>query len=112
MLRLIKSKILSTDQYLSSNGFDVQKVPLGSNDDDILKIAKQEKRAILTFDRHFINTRLFSPKDHFGIIFLNIHPPIIETINTSLNKLFMKISESELKGKLFILSSIGFRIRE
>ena len=103
---------IKTVEFLRKIGFDVKIISLGAKDKDISKIAKNESRAIITFDKHFINRHIFSPKEHYGIIFLNIHPPIIETINSSLKKLFSKMDYSGIKGKLFIISSYGIRVRE
>jgi len=98
-------------ELLKKQGFDIKKIPLNSSDKELSKIAKSESRVILTFDKHFINKRLFPPKEHLGIIFLDIHPPLINTVFLSLSNLFQKVKPSELKGKLFILSSFGFRIK-
>jgi len=98
-------------ELLIKEGFDVKKIPFGSTDKILSKIAKAESRVILTFDKHFIDKNLFPPKEHPGIIFIDIHPPIIDAILSSLLKLFNEISHSEFSGKLFILSLFGFRIK-
>src|SRR3989344_8483462 len=93
-----KPKLLSDEnipvkltELLRRENFDIKNVPLGSTDKEISKIAKEESRTILTFDKHFINKRLFPPKEHSGIIFIDIHPPLIETLFQSLSKLFNKL---------------------
>jgi len=114
-----KPKLISDENFpikatelLKEEGFDVKKAPLKSSDRQISKIAKLESRVILTFDKHFINKKLFPPKEHSGIIFLDIHPPMIDTVFSSLLNLFEKVKLSEFKGKLFILSLFGFRIKK
>ncbi|MBI2043775.1 DUF5615 family PIN-like protein [Candidatus Pacearchaeota archaeon] len=99
-------------ELLRQKGFNVNIVPLGSTDRQISKIAKEKSRIMLTFDKHFINRRLFPPKEHPGIIFMDIHPPKIDVLFLSLLKLFDKVKPAEFKGKLFIVSSFGFRIKE
>jgi len=99
-------------ELLMKDGFNIKKIPLGTTDKQLSKIAKEESRVILTFDKHFINKKFFSPEEHPGIIFIDIHPPIIDTLFLSLSKLFNEIGSTEFKGKLFILSSFGFRIRK
>ncbi len=96
-------------ESLVEKGFDVKKSPLKSTDKQISKISKEESRIILTFDKHFINKRLFPPKEYPGIIFINIHPPLIDAVLYSLIRLFNVVSE--FKGKLFILSRQGFKIK-
>lgn len=119
MLSSNKPRLLSDEnipvkltELLKKEGFDIKVVPLEFSDRGISKIAKSESRVILTFDKHFINKILFPPKEHPGIIFLDMHPPLIDTMLSSLLNLFEKIKPSEFKGKLFILSSSGFRIRK
>jgi len=73
-------KLLSDENFpaevtklLMKQGLDVKKVPLGSTDKQLSKIAKSESRVILTFDKHFLNKRLFPPKEHSGIVVVNYH---------------------------------------
>jgi len=113
-----KPKLLSDEnipikvtRLLKEKGFDIVNASLNSTDKKISKTAKSESRVILTFDKHFLNKRLFSPKEHHGIIFIDIHPPLIETVYSSLLNFFEKVSQPELEGKLFVLSSFGFRIK-
>jgi len=82
-----KPKLLSDEnilikltELLKKKDFDIKKIPVRSNDKKISEIAKSELRVILTFDKHFINKRLFPPKEHYGIIFIDIHPPLIDPI--------------------------------
>jgi len=95
---------------LSKEGFDIKRVKLGSKDKQIFELAKSENRVLLTFDKHFLNKAKFPPKESLGIIFLKINPPLIDSILYSLRKLFKYIKSDEFKGKLFILSTSGFKI--
>ncbi len=97
-------------KLLTEKGFNVAKAPFNSIDKDISKISKRESRIILTFDKHFINKRLFNPKEHPGIIFIQIHPPLIDSVFYSLIKLLNSVRD--FSGKLFILLEQGFRIKE
>lgn len=113
-----KPKLLSDEkipikitQLLKEKGFDIINASLNSSDKKISKTAKSESRVILTFDKHFLNKKLFPPEEHNGIIFLDIHPPLIDVVFTALSNLFEKVSQPELEGKLFVLSSFGFRIK-
>ena len=95
---------------LSKEGFDIKEVQLGSKDRQVFEFAKLQNRILLTFDKHFLNRIKFPPKESSGIIFLKISPPLIDDIYFSLTKLFNSINSSEFKGKLFILTSTGFKI--
>ncbi len=114
-----KPKLLSDEnipikvtELLREEGLDIKEVSLSSTDKQISKLAKEESRVILTFDKHFINRMLFPPKEHPGIIFLDLHPPMIDTVFSSLSKLLKEVKSTEFKGKLFILTSFGFRVKE
>ncbi|MFH1592970.1 MAG: DUF5615 family PIN-like protein [Candidatus Woesearchaeota archaeon] len=98
-------------ELLKEKGFDILRALLNSSDKRIFKIAKEESRIILVFDKHFINRRLFPPAEHYGIILIQIHPPLIDTVLLSLLNLFEKVEPLEFKGKLFILSQFGYRIK-
>ena len=124
LLKLLKMKDLSHNKVsfvadenipvglikvLSDKGFDIVRVKLRSKDPKIFERAKSEQRVILTRDKDFLNKDKFPPKESFGIIFFDINPPLIDTLQYSLNKLFKTIKPSEFKGKLFILSLSGFK---
>ena len=94
---------------LLNEGLDIVRVKLKSKDPKIFERAKSEQRVILTRDKDFLNKDKFPPKESFGIIFFDINPPLIDTLQYSLNKLFKKIKPSELKGRLFTLSLTGFK---
>ena len=96
-------------KLLEKEGFDVKKAPFRSDDEEIAKEAKAEDRIILSFDRHFGNILLFPPGKYSGIVFVRIRPPLIDTVFSSLMNLFKSVKPSEFKGKLFVLSSFGFR---
>ena len=100
---------IKVSELLKENGFDVKKAPLGSSDKQIFEIAKKESRIILTFDRHFLNKNMFPPKEHYGIIFISIIPPMANTIFYSVMKLLKNPKYSRLKEKLFIVTSLGHR---
>lgn len=97
-------------KILSGKGIDIKRIKLGSKDKQIFELAKSEKRTLLTLDKHFLNRAKFPPIDSWGIIFLKVHPPMIDTISFSLDRLFKALKPRELKGKLLIISSSGSKI--
>ena len=98
-------------ELLRTEGYNIKKSPLGITDKQLSKLAKEESRIILTLDKDFLNKDKFPPKDFNGIIFINIQPPIIDTVFSSLKKLFTKVSSSEFKGKLVIASRFGYKFK-
>jgi len=99
---------IAINELLSQEGHDVKESPLGLTDKQLSKISKSESRIILTFDKHFLNKRLFPPEEHFGIVVFKITPPSIETTSSLLSKLFKQIKSEEFKGRLFIISQFRF----
>ena len=65
-------------QYLKNKGFDVRAtrefVPPGSPDANVIGVARQEERILLTFDKHFANILLYPLRTHAGIIRIRLHP--------------------------------------
>jgi len=97
-------------ETLSKEGYDIKRVSLGSKDKQIFELAISEDRVLLTLDKHFLNKLKFPPKESLGIILISINPPLIDSLYFSLSKLFNKIDSSKFKGRLFILSSSGFKV--
>jgi len=111
-----KLKFLSDENFpkeviksLIKQGHNIKEVSLGSTDKQLSKIAKSESRVILTFDKHFLNKKLFPPKEHSGIVVFKFSPPLIDVIFSLLSKLLNKVRPSEFKGRLFIISPFSFR---
>ncbi len=97
-------------ETLNNEGFDAKRVELGSKDKQIFTLSKSEERILVSSDKHFLNKIKFPPKESSGIVFIDMHPPLIETIHFSLTKLFKSVNLSEFKGRLFRLTSSGFKV--
>ena len=97
--------------FLAISGNDIVRVPKGSSDTLIAKIAKNERRIIITHDGDFTNMLSYPPKEYAGIIHIKIHPPKAETIIPALTKLFTKLSVKKFEKKLIILEENTFLIR-
>jgi len=102
---------LGVISVLSRKGFDAKRIKPSSKDGQVFELAKSEERVLLTLDKHFLNKIKFPPKESSGIIFLKIHPPTIDSIIFLLKRLFNKINTPEFKGRLFIVSPFGLRIK-
>ncbi len=103
----IPKKILN---LLEESRLDIKRVSKGANDQSIAELAKSENRVILTFDRDFGNILLFPPEQYSGIIFIRIRPPLIISVFSALSNLFKLVKPEEFNGKLFVLSTHGFRM--
>lgn len=93
---------------LRAAGHDIQRVPSGVKNGEVIALAKKEQRILITRDKGFIDTLLYPPAQYGGIICLRIHPPVLEKLNQALDSLLQKIPPDKFPGKLFILEEIGF----
>lgn len=82
-----------------------------ATDDKIIEIATKEKRTIITFDKHFGDILRYPPKNLSGIIFIRIHPPLLDDIYSSFENLFENYRYDSFEGRLIVLSKSGYRIR-
>ena len=100
--------------FLKHKGFDVKSVHeaniTAATDSMIIKLAHQQERALLNFDKHFSNILLYPPLTHYGIIRIRIHPPLLPDIKRALEHFFEKFDPASIKGTLVILERDGFRI--
>lgn len=96
---------------LRDKGYNISSVIPGTDDPDIARLAKKERRILLTQDKDFSNILWYPPKNFCGIIRIKFHPPIIQDILSALEDLFQRFSQKDLNGKLIILERDGFRIR-
>ena len=101
-------------EFLRSYNFDIKDIreePMkGLSDEEIISLAKNERRVLITFDKHFTNILQYPPELYFGIIRIRIHPPILNLVIKSLERFLNEFDLSKIKGKLIILESDGYRI--
>ena len=101
--------------YLRNKGHDVKSLQeegvFKSIDDQIILMAKEEERTVITFDKHFGNILKYPPSETAGIIHIRVHPPLLEYILPALAHLFNQYKFPSFIGKLIILSQNGYRIR-
>ena len=96
--------------FLIASGHDAISIPKGSSDERLAKIAKSEKRIILTHDVDFSNTWSYPPKEYSGIIRIKIHPPTAEIINHALSAFLKRLSVDEIDKRSFVLEKNNFPI--
>jgi len=89
-------------------GHDVATVPdqglCGATDRDLIKICRDEHRALVTLDMDFGNPLIFRPGDYFGIAVLRLpprpsHDDLLDTIRTLIGGL----ARETIEGRLWIV---------
>lgn len=101
--------------FFRSMNFDVVHAKevgmLGASDDQIMDLARQEERTLITFDKHFADLVRYPPRMHWGIIRIRIHPPLLADVVQALDHFFKQFDVSTIRGTLIVLDNEGFRIR-
>ena len=90
---------------LISLGHDAVRVTPSSPDLEIAKRVKEESRVLVTLDKDFTNTALYSPHE-MNIVHIHIHPPYSDTIINSFKKLLSSVPPVKIQG-LTILEKEG-----
>lgn len=79
---------------------------------EILAVAKELDRIIITFNFDFSDIRSLQPGTNPGIIFLRIEPQTMEIVHPILKHLFSTIKWSELKNALTVVTNSKIRVRK
>ena len=97
-------------RILKQLGHNARRVPSGTINGAVLRLAHKERRILITRDSDFTNIALYPPHRHSGIIHLSIHPPWLEKIAPALTRLLKSAAESDLACKVVVLEEGGYRI--
>jgi len=101
--------------FLQSLDFDVvhpkDSGMLGASDSQIMDLARQEERTLITFDKHFADLVHYPPGTHWGVIRIRIHPPLLSDVIRALDQFLKQFDMSTIQGTLIVLEKEGFRIR-
>jgi predicted nuclease of predicted toxin-antitoxin system len=104
-----------TQRYLKDAGHDVVLVSeIGlarAKDEEILNIAQQEKRILLTRDRDYGNL-VFVQRKGTGVIYLRILPATVNAVHNQLYKVIQNYSEADLEGAFVVVEPNGYRFRK
>ncbi len=101
---------------LRKQGYDIEAIAetnaKGCEDDDIVSLAEEKNRVIITHDVGFGSIYFFSKRGKVGIIILRIHPPTIEEVNPILTGFLSKVNleKKNLTKNLIILSRKKYRV--
>jgi len=91
----------SVERFLKARGLDVERVPPGINNAEVVRLAREKQRTLLTRDADFANVFTYPPSELPGIVVLKIHPPTRERLVEALERLLSGFQE--LRGRLFIV---------
>ena len=89
-------------------GHDVTRVPSGIKNGAIIRLARAERRMLITRDADFTDSVKFPPSSTPGIVHVDIHPPRFELIAPPLKALVTSVTTESLAGKLTVLTEEGF----
>jgi len=101
--------------FLRNRGFDAKEVRQteihGASDDEIMQLAIQDGRVLVTFDKHFSNILLYPIHSYCGVIRIRIHPPLLLDIIQAFDLFLQKFDLANFRGTLIVLEREGFRVR-
>ena len=89
-------------------GHDARRVPSGTTNGAVIRLAHREARVLLTRDADFTDVGLYPPSRYPGIIRIAIHPPRFERIVAPLTRLLKSVPDREVTGKTFVLEAAGY----
>jgi len=95
---------------LKNKGYSVLRVPAGIKNGAVIKLAQKENCILLTNDKDFANPLLFPKLKYQGIIVFHIHPPDIQKLTMSLERLLSKLKPEDTYGKIFLVEENGFTV--
>lgn len=94
--------------WLKKLGHDAKRVPSGTKNGAVRRLAIQEARILITRDADFTDTALHPPAQCSGIIHLGFHPPYWEDIAPPLGRLLAGATPERFAGRLIALRADGY----
>lgn len=94
--------------YLESKGYRVFLTPKGIKNGQVVALANKEKTTLITHDTDFVEATSSPSPVLYGVIVFRIHPPLIEKLCSSLEKILRDVTE--FQNKKFLLDEIGYTI--
>lgn len=83
----------------------------GAPDPEIARICQEERRAILTLDTDFLDTKEYPPDQYWGIVVLRLRRQGILQILDTFDHLVSYLGDTSLGGKLCVVTESGVRVR-
>ena len=82
-----------------------------SDDKELIKICRSEKRCLVTLDLEFGNPLIFDPKDYSGIAVLRLPPlPKPEDLYDAVHTIIKGLAQKTIGGQLWIVQSGRIRV--
>ena len=104
-----------TVEYIRSLEHDVvstRETGLASaTDEEILRVAVNQDRILLTYNADFSDIRIFPVGTHTGIIRLRLQEQTAEDLHPVLSNLFRQLAGKDIAGKLITVTKTTIRIR-
>lgn len=118
MKKLFQSSIVLFDENVDvriksifrHHRISIHFVPKGSTDEKVFVLAETLGAVLVTHDKDFTNTEFYNPSSHTGILVLSIHPPLKNSIESSIELLFQALAFSDLYGRITVLTPRGIEI--
>jgi len=102
-------------EFLRKSGHDIEDLKelrkFGIADEEVLKLAIEKKRMLVTQDTDFADLR-FLPRKNPGLIVIRVKPATIENITLALGDLLKRIKPTRFKNSLVILEEDKIRVRK
>ncbi len=102
------------DILKNQHKLDVRRVISGSRDEEIIKLARLQKRILLTLDTDFSNTLQYPLKMSPGIIVFRLkelnRSNIISTVLNTIETIKSSPQLKKLKGKLMIVKEKDYKL--
>lgn len=100
-------------QYLTANGYDVKLITAinpSMSDSDILFIAENESRMVITMDKDFGELVYHSGKAHKGVLLLRLEDAMGEE-KAAVMQFILDNFKDEIEGKFCVFKNGRLRIR-
>ncbi|MCG2810703.1 MAG: DUF5615 family PIN-like protein [Candidatus Aminicenantes bacterium] len=110
-LRLYLDQMLPTSvaPVLGQAGYDVLRASetgqSRADDQEILRIAIDQRRILITLDEHFGDWAVLPLSEHFGVIRVKVNPTTSDSILKILIPFLQRISSIQIQNHLVILST-------
>lgn len=116
MLKILADECVHLDliEALERDGFDILRVKdieKGADDERVFELAKESKRALITFDRGFGDFFRFDIENSAGIVIVLIGKLMKEEIIRNTLTLLKSEVARDLRGKLVIIGKNKIRVR-
>ena len=94
--------------FLETKEYNVVLTPKGIKNGQVVALANKEKATLITHDTDFVEAISSPSPVLYGVIVFRIHPPLIEKLCASLEKMLRGVTE--FHNKKFLLDETGYII--